>query len=398
MIPVDAALVEFVRYLPFNPKTSRTSEAWGTPRYAAAILTHQENPKWIDLGEAAPIDQAVIEFRDELQNQQNQLSEVQQRGQALYNLLMPEVQVELSNIRHLLIAPDSQLNLIPFAALVNPQNQYLGDIYTISYLTSGRDLLRLQVEKSDRPIQQDAVIIANSDLHGMHIETEAIASFLQNALLLKDSQALKETLEQYSPTILHIAAHGFFSRSTDNPALNENPLLRCGLVLAGDNTERSDNEKVVLTALEVTGLNMRGTRLVVLSACETGLGGVLDGEGVYGLRRAFVIAGAESQMVSLWKVDDLPTTFLIIKFYDNLRQQHSYPNLEAGSVAMALNQAQLWLKNLIKGDLEKWIEEKQLPLDPTMRMNQRRLYYKLEDDAKPFKSPFYWGAFCAISQ
>ncbi|MEH1976090.1 MAG: tetratricopeptide repeat protein [Nostoc sp.] len=399
LIPADAALVEFVRYLPFNPKTSRTSEAWGSPRYAVSILTYQENPKWIDLGEATPIDQAVIEFRDELRNQQNQLSDVQQRGQVFYNLLMSKVQVELSNIRHLLIAPDSQLNLVPFAALVNPQNQYLGDIYTISYLTSGRDLLRLQIERSDRPTHQVSMIIANPDkFPGMHIETEAIAPLLPNVLPLKDGQVIKETLKQYSPIILHIAAHGFFNQSNDNPTLNENPLLRCGLVLAGDNTDQRDNEKVVLTALEVTGLNLRGTRLVVLSACETGLGGVLDGEGVYGLRRAFVIAGAESQMVSLWNVDDLPTTFLIINFYDRLSHQHSYPNLEAGSVAIALNQAQLWLKNLTKRDLEKWIEEKQLPLDPTMRMNLRRRLYKLEDDAKPFKSPFYWAAFCAISQ
>lgn len=398
LIPVDAALVEFVRYFPFNPKTSFTSEAWGTPRYAAAILTHQENPKWINLGETTPIDRAVKEFRDKLRNRQNQLSDLQESVQALHNLLIPRIQTELGDIRHLLIAPDSQLNLIPFAALVDSQNQYLGDIYTISYLTSGRDLLRSQVEKSDRPIQQDAVIIANPNLHGMHIETEAIASFLQNALLLKDSQAIKETLKQYSPTILHIAAHGFFSRSTDNPVLNENPLLRCGLVLAGDNTDQRDNEKVVLTALEVTGLNLHGTRLVVLSACETGLGGVLDGEGVYGLRRAFVIAGAESQMVSLWNVDDFPTTFLIINFYNHLSHQYSDPNLEAGSVAIALNQAQLWLKNLTKRDLEKWIEEKQLPLDPTMRMNLRRRFYKLEDDAKPFKSPFYWAAFCALGQ
>jgi CHAT domain-containing protein/ATP/maltotriose-dependent transcriptional regulator MalT len=390
LIPVDAALVEFVRYLPFNPSTSSTSEAWGFPRYAVAILTYKGNPKWIDLGEAEPIDLAVKEFRDILRNGQKQLSDLQESLRSLQNLLIPRIQVELGDISHLLIAPDSQLNLIPFAALVDSQNQYLGDVYTISYLTSGRDLLRLQVEKSDLPTQPDAVIIANPDLHGMYIETEAIASVLQNSLLLKDSQAIKQTLEQYSPSILHIAAHGFFSRSTDNPVLNENPLLRCGLVLAGDSTNQIDNEKVVLTALEVAGLNLRGTRLVVLSACETGLGGVLDGEGVYGLRRAFVMAGAKYQVVSLWNVDDLSTAFLMIQFYQNL-----YKGL---AVALALNQAQFWLKNLTKKDLEKYIKENQFSLKPTIRMALRRYLCKLEDDVRPFQSPFYWAAFCAISK
>jgi CHAT domain-containing protein len=76
-----------------------------------------------------------------------------------------------------------------------------------------------------------------------------------------------------------------------------------------------------------------------------------------------------------------------------------YQNIQNGSaVALAVNQAQMWLKDLTKVDLETWIEKKQLPLKPAVRMNLRRLLYKLEDDAKPFKSPFYWAAFCAVGQ
>jgi tetratricopeptide (TPR) repeat protein len=372
LIPADSALVEFVHYYPYDSKAnSLTSEAWGTPHYAAVILTSQGDPKWIDLGEAAPIDQTVKEFRNGLRNQMGE-AEVREKGQTLYNLLMSKVQAEVGTARHLLISPDSQLNLIPFAALVTPQNQYLVETHTITYLTSGRDLLRLQTETAGRPSHQTPVIIANPDfdrpgnsesapvasilnngnppemptqtsnqrsadlgtrkvarLAGTEQEAAAIASLFPNILRLEGSQATENALKQlHSPSILHIATHGFFF--ADAPSFtpanastnlnNENPLLRSGLALAGFNVRQSGSEDGVLTALEVAGLDLRGTRLVVLSACDTGLGGILNGEGVYGLRRAFVIAGAESQMVSLWRVNDEASAELMGKYYQLLKE------------------------------------------------------------------------------
>jgi CHAT domain-containing protein len=100
--------------------------------------------------------------------------------------------------------------------------------------------------------------------------------------------------------------------------LDEYALLRSGLALAGFNPRKSGEEDGVLTALESAGLDLRGTQLVVLSACETGVGDVANGEGVYGLRRAFVLAGAESQLISLWKVDDIGTKEWMVKYYDKL--------------------------------------------------------------------------------
>lgn len=108
-----------------------------------------------------------------------------------------------------------------------------------------------------------------------------------------------------------------FRRPT-RPGNTENALLRSGLALAGFNPRQSGTEDGVLTALEAAGLDLRGTQLVVLSACETGIGDVANGEGVYGLRRAFVLAGAASQLISLWKVDDQGTKDLMVRYYDRL--------------------------------------------------------------------------------
>ncbi len=141
-----------------------------------------------------------------------------------------------------------------------------------------------------------------------------------------------------APSILHIATHGCFLPRPANPnttanaeparntaigaslLLAENPLLRSGIALAGANElNDGEGEDGILTALEAAGLDLHGTRLVVLSACETGIGEVQNGEGVYGLRRALVLAGAESQMMSLWKVDDDATRDLMINFYKKLQ-------------------------------------------------------------------------------
>ncbi len=157
--------------------------------------------------------------------------------------------------------------------------------------------------------------------------------------MLVREQATKAALKQISsPRLLHLATHGFFLQDLADgtagtrdlglfgaeaarlPATvrGEHPLLRSGLALAGAN--QRGNEDGVLTALEVAGLDLWGTQLVVLSACNTGVGEVKNGEGVYGLRRALVLAGSESQVMSLWPVSDQGTRELMIAYYRALQR------------------------------------------------------------------------------
>jgi CHAT domain-containing protein len=148
-------------------------------------------------------------------------------------------------------------------------------------------------------------------------------------------QALEEKLkEAKSYSIIHIATHGFFITSNkktnaevyggDISNIDNNVMLRSGLLLAGAEKHlldringKTDNsvDDGVLTAFEIMNLNLDSTSLVVLSACETAMGDIRNGEGVYGLQRAFLLAGAGSVIMSLWKVDDEATRDLMTSFY-----------------------------------------------------------------------------------
>ncbi|MBE9069169.1 CHAT domain-containing protein, partial [Leptolyngbya cf. ectocarpi LEGE 11479] len=378
LIPESTALVELVRYNPFNFEDPQNR--WSAPpRYAAYTLTVNGQPQAIDLGEAAPIDALVADFRRALGTRSLHAQTI---ARQLDELVMAPIRPLLGDNTHILLSPDSQLNLIPFAALVTEDNRYLIEDYQITYLNSGRDLLRLQL---DTPSQQDPVILANPDyassdtstqvsqksvaksneeqnnqrsiditnltfgpLPGTAAEAEAIAPLLNNATVLTGTNATENALKQVNaPSILHIATHGFFLEDVERfipldpnsrgfraglsptptgnhptqatPSNTENPLLRSGLALAGFNQRSSGSEDGVLTALEASGLNLYGTKLVVLSACDTGVGEASTGEGVYGLRRAFVTAGAESQLMSLWQVSDYGTSELMQLYYQNLK-------------------------------------------------------------------------------
>jgi CHAT domain-containing protein len=179
-----------------------------------------------------------------------------------------------------------------------------------------------------------------SPLPGTEAEVIALRSLLTEASILTGRDAAKSAVKAAaSPSILHIATHGFFLPDQEPmPGLRRsapqlfsdrlpgrlaprlsNPLLRSGLALAGANKrDLAISDNGILTALEMASLDLWGTQLVVLSACETGLGDTRIGDGVYGLRRALVIAGTETQIMSLWEVDDAATRDLMVDYYVRL--------------------------------------------------------------------------------
>ncbi|HEY9631232.1 MAG TPA: tetratricopeptide repeat protein [Coleofasciculaceae cyanobacterium] len=353
LLPPQATLVELVRYRVFDPKVT-SNNRFGEARYAAYLLQADGRIDGIDLGSVAEIDLLIQDLQQVLRNPGFTVEEVKEAAQALDARTMAPIRARLGNTNHLLISSDGAFNLVPFEALVDETGRYLVESYTLTYLTSGRDLLRLQAQATIAP-QTNPILLANPiferpgnsgvvqvptrstnlwealwpPLLGTAEEADAIAAQFSQTLRLPLSQILnlqgqaatEAALKQVNrPRILHIATHGFFeSSNVQDVVLTNNPLLRSGLVLSGVNVGQSGTgEDGIVSALEVSSLNLLGTQLVVLTAYETGLGDLSRGEGVYGLRRALVVAGSQSQLISLWRVQDDPTQDLMVDYYQNL--------------------------------------------------------------------------------
>ncbi|SEM22829.1 CHAT domain-containing protein [Stigmatella aurantiaca] len=369
-LPQDSALIEFIAYRdrPLVPKPG-TSPA-NVPsqlRYMALVLFPDGASHTVDLGPAAPIDRAALHLRDALAEQEASFQTI---AQELYQRAFQPLIPLLGSTRHLVLAPDGQLGLIPFDALHDGQG-FLLDSFDFTYLTSGRELL---LRPWDGAAPSSVVVMADPNftdsvtaldshttrssplawfavpplsemprngwvrLPGTRLEAQSIQRLLPQAQLFLGADASKDVLLRLpTPGILHLATHGFFLG--DAPAFSDarglasidalagapppqqEPLLNSGLVLAGaqaSGAEAPGPEATLLTALEIAGLNLWGTQLVVLSGCDTGRGDVRLGQGVYGLRRALVAAGAETVLVSLWKVNDYATSVLMEAYYRNL--------------------------------------------------------------------------------
>jgi CHAT domain-containing protein len=392
-IPENAVLLEFVSYRRFVPKGTTDIEQHAESRYVAYVVHPTGDVRGKDLGAAADIDAAIASYREALRDPKR--TDVRTLARSLDETIFRPIREFVADANHLLISPDGQLNLIPFETLIDEQGRYAVEHYSISYLSTGRDLLRMQIRRksASHPLlvadpvfgEPDATLVAKrgeqkgkfapevgkrrsitaaddlssvyfAPLSGTAQEARAIQELFPDAKVLTGEQATKTALRNAdAPTILHIATHGFFLSDTDEPPLApsavaapprrgisasahiENPLLRSGLAFAGANINQAGGDDGILTAMEASNLNLWGTKLVTLSACDTGVGEVKNGEGVFGLRRAFFLAGSESLVMSLWSVNDYVTRELMVQYYAGLR--HGLGRSEA------LRQAQLAMMN-----------------------------------------------------
>ncbi|HSU29207.1 MAG TPA: CHAT domain-containing tetratricopeptide repeat protein [Chitinophagaceae bacterium] len=285
---------------------------------------------------------------------------------------------ELKDKKRIFISPDGVYNQVNLNTLKRSDGDYLIRQNELVLVGNPRDILPDSVLMS-RKGSKNATLFGNPDfgsakipgLPATSLEVDSIDRVLKSSGYRVSEYLQKEATETNLKQakkvgILHIATHGYFMQDVvktfwpmgvaEENAKN-NVLLRSGLLLAGaDDADRSksgldSSNNGVMTSYEAMNLDLRGTRLVVLSACETGLGEIKAGEGVYGLQRAFLEAGAEALIMSLWKVDDAATQQLMNYFYNNWTQ--------TGNKQKAFRQAQLQL-------MEK------------------------------YPAPYYWGAFVML--
>jgi CHAT domain-containing protein len=278
-----------------------------------------------------------------------------------YKVFWEPIQKEIGQYATIYISPDGVYNQLNLEAIPTPDGKYVIDNSNIVMVSNTKDLYLKKI-KSKTPATaaaNSATMFGNptfyltasrgniSSLPGTEKEVKELDDLLkQKGWTTEEYMEGLATEEQVkeleSPKIFHIATHGFYTPETtskpeesltENEAqLSENPLLKTGLLLkgAGDvlakTTYNYNMESGILTAYEAMNLNLDKTDLVVLSACETGLGDIHNGEGVYGLQRAFLVAGAKVLVMSMFKVDDDATQKLILNFYrkwltgGNLRQ------------------------------------------------------------------------------
>ncbi|MEO1051966.1 MAG: CHAT domain-containing protein [Bacteroidota bacterium] len=247
------------------------------------------------------------------------------------------------------LSSDGVFNQINLEAIPTGENKYVIDNSNIVLVSNTKDIVLRSNASKDENKENRATMFGNPDFYltassdrvsplpGTEREVKELNELLKQKGWISDEylegQASEEKVKALdNPKVFHIATHGFFTPSNQIEAnvenvarqansLNQSPLLRTGLMLtgAGDLLEKTsfnyNIESGILTAYEAMNLNLDQTDLVVLSACETGLGELTYGEGVYGLQRAFMVAGAKTLIMSMFKVDDEATQKLMVKFY-----------------------------------------------------------------------------------
>lgn len=339
-LPPGALLVEYLHWAVFEPRTPGPVAF----RYAALLLRRRGRPQWFDLGLADAIDAAAQALRSALHDAEPpQLAAAEQDLAA--RILAP-ISAGLAGARHVVVAPDGVLNLLPFASLLEP---LLKPDALVHQVASGAEL----IDDGDAAAQGVPVAIVNPDfagsgagayeaLPGTRAEGELLQRLWPATRVLDGPAASADALRQLTqPALLHIATHGHFvAPAGDRPLLRntsfvtdegiftiqspsrsvrDDAMQHGGLALAGANRGSAARAQGIVSAAELAQLDLRGTALVVLSACDTGIGSTGLAQEFAGLRRAFAIAGARSQLTSLWAVEDEATAALMGHFYAALR-------------------------------------------------------------------------------
>ncbi|MEZ4938507.1 MAG: CHAT domain-containing tetratricopeptide repeat protein [Crocinitomicaceae bacterium] len=281
----------------------------------------------------------------------------------LYDIIWKPLENYLNDINTIYYSPDGLLHKVSFSGIRNDQNLLLSSKYEMHRKgsTAGINHSELILNKgSNITIFGGINYDTGGDEHrvwsyldGTKVESEKIEKLLRkkkfNVNLFKEFGATEDQFKKTASNsdIIHIATHGFFypdpkkvmdqlevtqdeiafrgggrGLAMNSYVKNENPMMRSGLVLANANKvwnqEKMEGEDGVLTALEVAHIDLRKTKLAVMSACETGLGDIHGSEGVYGLQRAFKMAGCQNIIMSLWQVPDKETSEFMSHFYEEL--------------------------------------------------------------------------------
>jgi CHAT domain-containing protein len=341
--------IEMIRYRHFNHSFTDS-----IVYVALYVKSDNARPKAIVMPQGYHMEKRYLSFyRNAITNQ---LPDIYS-----YKVFWEPIQKEIGTNTTIYLSPDGVYNQINLEAIPTPDGKYIIDNANIVIVSNTKDLhLRKVKKKQTITTNNKATLFGNPkfyltasadrrfpDLPGTEIEVSELKSILKQRGWITDEYVENFASEDQvknlsSPKIFHIATHGFYTPAlspdeleslTESEAqLTENPLMKTGLLLTGagdvlSKTKYNYNiESGILTAYEAMSLNLDQTDLVVLSACETGLGDIANGEGVYGLQRAFLVAGAKVLIMSMFKVDDIATQKLILNFYrkwlasNNLRQ------------------------------------------------------------------------------
>lgn len=324
-IPPNSVLVEVARFQPADFGAPRSEWEFGPSRYAVWLIppAGKGDVKVIDLGAAKEIDASINAFRRVLFGDRQKVADALDR--VTQRLLPPALFREIRFYRRWLISPDGEAWFVPWQAL-RVDGRYAVEDHDVAYLVSGRHLMNNTSTDSARR----AFLLGNIDYGKGKF-------FPPLPYSLAEVNGIKAVLDKLSPESIEVIAgrsatkrrflsltggrtfvlstHAFF-----RPRANDkgDPFLRCGIALAQANEQAGDAN--ILYASEVLGMDFRGTRLVMLSACETGLGKIRGGEGPASLAYAFQLAGAENVVASLWEVPDDITATLSVGFFRNLVQ------------------------------------------------------------------------------